>query len=261
MSDWNPALYARFGDERARPVADLLARVPLDAPRTVVDLGCGAGASTAPLLARWPGADVLGIDTSPAMLETARAAVPGARFARADVATWAPEAPVDLLFSNATLHWVPDHATLLPRLMGHLAPGGVLAVQVPDNLDEPSHALMREVAAEAPFAATLAQATAARATLPNFEETFDLLAPAAAHVEIWRTTYVHPLDGSEAIVDMVRSTGLKPFVDPLDTATRAAFLARYLAKVTAAYPKTAAGSVLFRFPRLFYVAVKRRDGR
>ena len=256
MVDWNPALYARFADERARPIADLLARVPLDTPKTVVDLGCGAGASTAPLVERWPDADVLGLDTSPAMLEKARAAVPGARFAEADVATWAPEAPVGLIFSNATLHWIPDHATLLPRLMGHLAPGGVLAVQVPNNLDEPSHALMREVAALPPFAEHLRDAAAARAELLPFEALHDALAPSAAHVEIWRTTYVHPLAGPEKIVEMVASTGLKPFLDPLDETPRAEFLARYGEKVAAAYPRTASGAVLFRFPRLFFVAVK-----
>lgn len=257
MSDWNPALYARFTDERARPVGDLLARVPLAAPKIVVDLGCGAGASTAPLVARWPQAQVLGLDTSPAMLEKARAAVPGAAFTLADVATWDPEAPVDLLFSNATLQWLPDHANLLPRLMGHLAPGGVLAVQMPDNLDEPSHALMRAVAAEPPFADLLRDAAEARAPLLSFEETYDALAPAAATIEIWRTTYVHPLAGPEAIVEMLSSTGLKPFVDPLEGAARTAFLAAYGAEVAAAYPPTRDGSVLFRFPRLFFVAVKR----
>lgn len=255
MSDWNPTLYARFADERARPVGDLLARVALDAPRTVVDLGCGAGASTAPLRDRWPNADILGIDTSPAMLEKARAGVPGARFALADVAAFTPEAPVDLLFSNATLQWLPDHATLLPRLMGLLAPGGVLAVQMPDNLDEPSHALMRDVAAEPPFAAILADASSARAPLLSFEATYDALAPRAAHVEIWRTTYVHPLAGPEKIVEMVSSTGLRPFVDPLDPAARADYIARYKAKVAAAYEPTVDGRVLFRFPRLFFVAV------
>lgn len=256
MADWNPTLYARFADERARPVADLLARVDLDAPKRIVDLGCGAGASTAPLLARWPDADVLGIDTSPAMLEEARAAVPGARFQSADVAAWTPDAPVDLLFSNATLQWLPDHATLLPRLLGLLAPGGVLAVQVPDNLDEPSHALMRAVAAEPPFAATLRDAAAARAALLPLERLHDALAPAAARLDIWRTTYVHPLPGAGAIVDMVRSTGLRPFLDPLDEADRARFLDRYTAAVAAAYPPTADGTVLFRFPRLFFVATR-----
>ena len=257
MSDWNPELYARFSDERARPVHDLLARVPLAAPDRIVDLGCGAGASTAPLVARWPRAQVLGIDTSPAMIEEARGKVPGARFEIADGAVWAPEAPVDLVFSNATLQWIPDHRALLPKLMSWLAPGGVLAVQMPDNLDEPSHALMREVAAEAPFAATLEQAAGARTKLLSYEETWDVLAPDAATVDIWRTTYVHPLMGAGKIVEMVRSTGLRPFLDPLDAELQAAFLARYTARVAAAYLATADGRVMFRFPRLFFVAVKR----
>lgn len=257
MSDWNPALYARFADERARPVHDLLARVPLAAPGRVVDLGCGAGASTAPLVARWPQAEVVGIDTSPAMIAEARAKVPGARFEIADGAVWAPPAPIDLVFSNATLQWIPDHRVLLPKLMSWLAPGGVLAVQMPDNLDEPSHALMRAVAAEAPFAAALEQAAGARTQLLSYEETWDVLAPLAATVDVWRTTYVHPLMGAAKIVEMVRSTGLRPFLDPLDAELQVAFLARYTARVAAAYPETADGRVMFRFPRLFFVAVKR----
>jgi trans-aconitate 2-methyltransferase len=257
MADWNPELYARFADERARPIVDLLARVPLAAPARIVDLGCGAGASTAPLVARWPQADVVGIDTSPAMIEEARGKVPGAHFEIADGAVWAPGAPVDLVFSNATLQWIPDHRMLLPKLMGWLAPGGVLAVQMPDTLDEPSHALMRAVAAEAPFAAALEQAAGARTPLLSYEETWDVLAPHAATVEIWRTTYVHPLQGAGQIVEMVRSTGLKPFVDPLDDGLRSEFLARYTARVAAAYPATADGRVMFRFPRRFIVAVKR----
>lgn len=257
QSDWNPELYARFADERLRPVLDLLARVPLDAPRTIVDLGCGAGASTKPLVARWPGAQVLGIDTSPAMIDEARAKVPGATFAIADVATWTPTPPVDLLFSNATLQWLPDHATLLPRLMALLAPGGVLAVQMPDNLDEPSHALMRTIAAEAPFAETLREAAGKRTKLPGFEATYDRLASRAARVEIWRTTYVHPLAGPDKIIEMLSSTGLRSFLDPLDADLRREFLARYGARLAEAYPACADGRVLFRFPRLFWVAIAR----
>ncbi len=257
MADWNPELYARFADERARPVHDLLARVPLASPERIVDLGCGAGASTAPLLARWPGCDVLGIDTSPAMIAEARAKVPGARYEIADGSTWTPEAPVDLVFSNATLQWIPDHPTLLPRLMGWLKPGGVLAVQMPDNLDEPSHASMRAVAAEEPFAERLEDAAGARTKLLGYEETWDVLAPQASAVDMWRTTYVHPLMGAAKIVEMVRSTGLKPFVDPLDEVTRADYLARYTARIAAAYPACHDGRVMFRFPRLFFVAVKR----
>jgi len=257
MADWQPELYARYGDERLQPVLDLLARVPLDRPARIVDLGCGAGASTAPLVARWPEAEVVGIDTSPAMITEARAKVSGARFEIADGAVWEPEAPVDLVISNATLQWIPDHRTLLPKLMAWLAPGGVLAVQMPDTLDEPSHALMREVAGDAPFAERLAEAAGARTTLLSYGELWDVLAPFSASIDTWRTTYVHPLAGAGKIVEMVRSTGLRPFLDPLDEEMRAAFLARYEARVAAAYPPTADGRVMFRFPRLFFVAVKR----
>jgi len=256
MSDWNPALYARFSSERDRPIADLLARVDLAAPRRVVDLGCGAGASTAPLLARFPDADVLGIDTSPAMLEKARERVPTARFEEADAATWTPDAPVDLIFSNAALQWLPDHATLLPRLMDLLAPGGVLAVQMPDNLDEPSHALMRAVARRPAFAEALAGAVESRTRISSIETTFDLLAPASTRVDIWRTTYVHPLADAGAIVEMISSTGLRPFLDALDETARPGFLDAYRAEIAAAYPPTRDGRVLFRFPRLFFVATR-----
>ncbi len=256
MSDWNPTLYARFSSERDRPIADLLARVDLAAPKRIVDLGCGAGASTAPLLARWPEARVLGIDTSPAMLEKARASLPAARFEEADAATWAPEVPVDLIFSNAALQWLPDHETLLPRLMGLLAPGGVLAVQMPDNLDEPSHALMRAVARRPAFAGPLAEVIGSRTRIGSFETIYDLLAPTSTRVDIWRTTYVHPLAGPDAIVEMISSTGLRPFLDALDETTRPAFLEAYRAEIAAAYPPTRDGRVLFRFPRLFFVATK-----
>lgn len=265
MADWNPALYARFSDERDRPIADLLARidfdapgrvVDLEAPRRIVDLGCGAGASTAPLVARWPQADVLGIDTSPAMLEKARGRVPGARFAEADAATWTPDEPVDLIFSNAALQWLSDHETLLPRLMAQLAPGGVLAVQMPDNQDEPSHARMRDVARRPAFAEALADVVDSRTRISSIEKTYDLLAPHAARVDVWRTTYVHPLAGPQAIVEMISSTGLRPFLDALDETARPVFLAEYEAEIAAAYPPAVDGRVLFRFPRLFFVAVR-----
>src|SRR5438128_1277621 len=147
MADWNPALYRRFEDERTRPARDLLARVPLASARLVYDLGCGPGNSTELLVQRYPGARVVGLDNSPAMLESARKRLPGVEFELADIATWQPGQPPDLIYSNATLQWVPDHAALIPRLLSLLAPGGVLAVQMPDNLQEASHRAMVEVAA------------------------------------------------------------------------------------------------------------------
>ncbi len=255
MSDWNPALYDRFADERERPSRELLARVPLSDPKIIVDLGCGSGLSTAPLVERYPNAHVLGIDTSPAMLEKARVAVKSAEFAIGDVATWTPDGPVDLLFANAVLQWVPDHPRLLPRLMSLLAPGGVLAVQVPDNLDEPSHRGMRQAAGMGPWEAKLAAADSARELLPSLVETYDLL-DGCRRIDLWTTTYQHVMDGHEAIVDWFRSTGLRPYLDPLDATEKAGFLDAYRERLAADYPVQHDGKVLLAFPRRFIVAVK-----
>ena len=257
MADWNPTLYRRFEDERTRPAAELLDRVPHDAPARVTDLGCGPGNSTELLVARWPQAEVAGLDTSPAMLEAAAARLPGCVFTRGDVATWQPAVPPDVVFANAVLQWVPDHATLLPRLAATLAPGGVLAVQMPDNLDEPSHVAMRDTASEAPFATHLSHAAAARTHLPKVDAYYDLLAP-GCDVDIWRTTYHHVMDDAAAIVDWVRATGLRPFLDGLPEALRPDFLASYTRRIEAAYPARADGRRLLAFPRLFIVATRRR---
>ncbi len=249
---WNPALYSRFEAERTRPARDLLAQVPLAAAATATDLGCGPGNSTELLAERYPAAAVAGVDSSPAMLDRARARLPACRFAEADIATWRPDTPQDLIFANAALQWVPDHAALVPRLASHLAPGGVLAVQVPDNRDEPSHRLMRDVASSGPWAARLAGAGERLGVLPAAAY-YDLLA-GGGDVTVWRTTYHHPMDSAGAIVDWVRSTGLQPFIAPLDEADRAAFLARYEAEIADAYAVRADGKRLLLFPRLFIVA-------
>lgn len=252
--DWNAAHYLKFEDERTRPARDLLAQIGRPDAGFVVDLGCGPGNSTEVLADRFPGADLLGIDTSPDMLASARTRLPGARFEQGDVATLTLERPADVMFANAVLQWVPDHAALLPRLMSQLAPGGVLAIQMPDNLDQPSHAAMRETAQAGPWASALAQAAGARTALPTVGGYYDILTPHAARVDIWHTIYQHPLDGHPAIVEWLKSTGLRPFLDPLDAASRADFLAAYQARLAAFYPVHANGKVLLAFPRLFLVA-------
>ncbi|MFT3987121.1 trans-aconitate 2-methyltransferase [Aestuariivirga sp.] len=251
-SDWNPGLYLKFGDERSRPARDLLAQAPLTNPRIIYDLGCGPGNSTELLARRFPEARITGVDNSPAMLKEARAALPAARFVEADLAHWMPEERPDLLFSNATFQWVPDHLKVLTRLMGTLAPEGVFAVQMPDNMGEPSHALMRETSKDGPWAEKLAKA--ARPPLPPVRDYYNALKPLAARVDIWRTAYNHPLKGAEGIVEMVSSTGLRPFLAPLTEAEQAAFRAQYTARIAKAYPPNVDGTVLLSFPRLFIVA-------
>lgn len=254
MTDWDAGQYLTFADERTRPAADLLARVPLTAPARVVDLGCGPGNSTALLAARFPEAAITGLDSSPAMLEEARRTLPAITFVEADLAAWEPDARPDLIFANAVLQWLPDHAALLPRLAGVLAPGGCLAVQMPDNLDEPSHRLMREVAQESPFREALADAAGARTTLGGFPDYDTWLSRAGCTVDLWRTTYVHPLQGHRGIVEWVRATGLRPFLAPLGPEQQSAYLARYEAALRGAYPAQEDGRVLLPFPRLFLVA-------
>ena len=258
MADWNPGLYTRFEDERTRPAADLLGRVALEAPRLAFDLGCGPGNSTELILRRFPQAEVVGLDTSEAMLDSARRRLPALRFATADATTWVPERAPDLIYANAVLQWVPDHPTLLPRLFGLLAPGGVLAVQMPDNLSEPSHCLMREVAADGPWAAAIGDpAVAGRlGRMLSPEGYYDALAPLAAEVDVWRTAYQHRMAGAQAIVDWVSATGLRSFVDPLSPDLKAGFLRRYEHLIDGAYPPRADGRRLLAFPRVFIVAKK-----
>ena len=257
MSDWNPALYSRFGDERTRPARELLARVSLsaDTTRIVHDLGCGPGNSTELLVARFPSATVIGTDNSQSMLESARKRLPTARFELSDIATWQPDTAPDLIYANAALQWVGDHETLLPKLFAMLAPGGVLAVQMPDNREESTHRLMREVASEPPWEHHIGPAASVRTKLLSLNTYYDLLAPHSAQIDVWRTAYQHPMDSAAAIVEWVSATGLRPFVDPLPLDLRATYLAEYERRIDAAYSVRSDGKRLLAFPRLFIVAV------
>jgi trans-aconitate 2-methyltransferase len=258
MLEWNPALYRRYEDERTRPAQELLARVPLPEAARVVDLGCGPGNSTELLANRFPQAQVVGTDNSEAMLASARERLPQARFELSDIATWAPQdqAP-DLIYANAALQWVPDHEQLIPRLFAALAPGGVLAIQMPDNREEPTHRLMRAVAVEAPWAEPIGDADRLRTLLLPLGGYYDLLAPAAARVDVWHTIYQHPMADAAAIVEWVRGTGLKPFVDRLPPDLQASYLAEYERRVDLAYPARTDGKRLLAFPRMFIVAQKK----
>lgn len=253
MAEWDPSQYLRFADERLRPALDLLLRVELGAPERIVDLGCGAGNVTAILKQRFPKADVLGIDGSAPMLDRARAAAPDCRFEQADLAAWQPAAPVDLIYSNAALHWLEGHEKLFPCLLSRLAPGGWLAVQMPAMHDAPLRALQYTVAAAGPWAERLEGVGSAPPIL-DAGGYWDLLRPRAAALDLWETTYLHALSGEDAIGEWASGSSLRPFLDALPAAERPAFRAAYAAAVRPHYPRRADGTTLLPFRRLFICA-------
>ncbi|HCI8485444.1 TPA: trans-aconitate 2-methyltransferase [Klebsiella pneumoniae] len=250
MADWKPSLYLQFDAERTRPAADLLSRIAHLQVEHAVDLGCGPGNSTRLLRAAWPLATIVGIDNSPAMLVQAAQALPDCEFIDADIARWRPAQPPDVIYANASLQWLTDHETLFPHLVNQLADNGTLAVQMPDNWQEPSHTLMRQVASE------MGLPDRGRQPLLPPAAWYDLLSRQGCEVDIWRTTYFHPLASHQAIVDWLQGTGLRPYLAGLDEQAGSAFLTRYLALLAAHYPLQCNGKVLLRFPRLFIVARK-----
>ena len=250
---WDPSLYSAFAAPRLRPALDLLARIRHDAPAHVVDLGCGTGNVTRLLAARWPTATVLGVDASAEMLAAAAAEPSAIRWERADAAAWSPRQPVDVLFSNAALQWLGDHPALFARLAGLIAPGGVLAVQMPHNHYAASHTVMAEAAAAGPWAEVL-RPLAGRFPVAEPAAYYDLLAPLARNLDIWETEYLHVLEGDEPVVKWTMGTALRPLLDALDDPWRGRFLAEYAARIAIAYPRRADGRTLLPFRRIFMVA-------
>jgi trans-aconitate 2-methyltransferase len=255
-ASWDPSQYLRFSNERLRPALDLLAQVPLRTAARVVDLGCGAGNVTAILQQRFPTADVLGVDGSDQMLAKARAAAPDCRFQQGDFSTWTPAQAPDLIYSNAALHWVSGHETLFPRLVSVVAPGGVLAVQMPAMHNEPLRRLQNEVAAAGPWAAHLGEAGYARGLLPTGEY-YDLVRPLVSSLDMWETTYIHVLTGEDAVVEWASGSSLRPFLDKLPPDPRAAFRAAYAEALRQHYPRRSDGTTLLPFRRLFILARRR----
>jgi trans-aconitate 2-methyltransferase len=256
MADWSARQYLKFEDERTRPARDLLAQVPLTSPGQAFDLGCGPGNSTELLVERFPKAEVTGIDSSAEMIAAARKRLPQCRFIEADLAAWIPTRESELLFSNAVFHWVPDHLAVLQRLCDRLAKGGVIAVQMPDNINEPVHTLAAATARDGAWAERLASANEIRETIPEPGRYYEALKPKTSRIDIWHTIYNHPLDGAEGVVAWNRSTGLRPYLNLLEKHEQEAFLRQYTARIAEAYPPRGDGKVLLRFPRLFVVAVK-----
>ncbi len=254
MSRWDADLYLRFAEERTQPAIDLLSRIGLASPHRIIDLGCGPGNSTALLRERWPQAEITGLDRSPEMIAAARKAYCAGRWIVGDISTWSDAAPFDVIFSNAALQWVPEHAALLPRLLSMVAAGGVLAVQMPRHFRSPVHQLMLDISCRPEWSERLAAArTAIHVEPPAFY--YDLLAPRAARVDLWETEYLHVMESPAAILAWIRGTGLRPYLEALaDDTERGRFEELLLAGLETAYSRRPDGRVLFPFNRLFVIA-------
>ncbi len=255
---WDPSQYLRFAGPRFQPGVDLIRRIPEVEARYVVDLGCGTGDLTALLAARFPSARVVGLDNSPEMLAKARASHPELSFSEADAETWAPEVTPDVLFSNATLQWVPDHARLLPRLLACVAEDGVFAVQMPRNFDQPSHTLIREVARDLGVLERLSLRQ--EPVLPPASY-YDLLSTHARSLDIWETEYLHALEGEDPVLEWTKGTALLPVFEALSGQEREAFVSEYRRRLANAYPPRSDGRTLFPFRRVFIVATSPCPGR
>ena len=258
MTVWDPTTYLEFADERSRPFIDLLSRVKVADPRVVVDLGCGPGQLTASLVTRWPEAHILGLDSSPEMIrQAAKWAAPRLSFKLLDLRDWQPETPVDVIISNATLQWVSQHRELLPTLISALNPEGWLAFQVPGNFDEPSHRLLRQLAADPRYAPELTEVD-----WPSSADAaayLDDLAELRCSVDGWETTYLHVLSGPNPVFRWISGTGARPVLQALTNDHRAQFIAEYQELLNEAYPARPYGTVL-PFRRIFIVA-RRGEGR
>ncbi len=255
MNTWNPTQYLRFGNQRLRPALDLLARVPLDAPRNVYDLGCGPGTATVHIKARWPEASITGVDGSIPMLDRAREEYPDINWQHGDLREWQPSTTPDLLYSNAALHWLGEHDKLFPRLANLLTEGGVLAVQMPRNFGEPSHTTIFDTIRAHGWRERL---------LPLLNETptqppafyYDLLRPMFSNLDVWETQYYQAMEGDRPVVEFTKGSFLRPILDTLSEEEASAFLNEYSERVGPSYPRRADGTTLLPFRRLFLIATK-----
>jgi trans-aconitate 2-methyltransferase len=257
MPTWNPELYLLFEEDRTVPVRDLAARVPIEHMNTIIDLGCGPGNSTAVLAERWPDASILGLDNSAEMLEHARGRYPRQRWVHGGISEWAASAneQYDLVFSNAALQWIGDHASLYPALFAHVAPGGKFAVQVPHNWDEPFHRILCDLECSSAWRPRLPSTGIRRKAGHDAGFYYDLLAPAARSTRIWETTYNVVMPGADSIVEWLKGTALRPFFDALaDETDRKSFVDDFTCALRQAYRPRPDGNVLFPFRRLFLMA-------
>mgnify|MGYP002538544036 FL=1 len=254
MPDWDSAQYLKFGSQRTQPARDLAARLPAGNPREVLDVGCGPGNSTEVLAKRYPGARILGIDSSPEMVAAASHSHPDLEFRLCDAGRQLAQLDrqFDVVFSNACIQWIPDHPMLLRNLLGLLKKDGVLAVQVPMNHQEPVHRVIGEITARERWNKRIGKARIFHQLTP--EGYFDLLAKLSPVFDIWQTTYFHRMRSHEDILEWYRGTGLRPYLAQLSDEERPDFEREILTELRRTYPKQENGEIIFRFPRLFFIA-------
>lgn len=255
MNDWKPDQYLQYASERTQPSMDLVSRIPLSKPESVIDIGCGPGNSTQVLKARWPESRICGLDNSPAMIEKAKADYPAQEWILGDAASL-EEVSYDLVFSNATLQWIPDHRKLLPELMRRVNPGGALAVQIPLFAGMPAAQALHN-AAESLLGREQAERAGSAIHHESPEFYYDVLSTCSERVELWVTDYYHVLPSAEAVVDFIRSTGMRPYLELFsDAPGKEEFERRVLADCRKNYGTRADGRVLFPFRRLFFIAFR-----
>lgn len=258
-TDWDAKAYQQFSRLRQRPVNELLDRIELQNPQRIYDLGCGTGIATQLLAKRWPRAHLQGIDSSAQMLDEARRLPIRALWKHCDLLDWQPEQPADLLFAAAVLHFLDDHETLLPRLLGYLNPGGCLAAHMPDWRDALWYRLMLQTLEDAgpggaPLGTPELRRRMAARPLLTLEDYYRLLAPMTASLDIWETEQLQVVDGKSPVYDWIKVSALRPVMQALDSAQQARFIYHYLMRVQAHYPQEADGHTLFAFKRIFIVA-------
>ncbi len=257
MANWNPEHYLKYGQQRTRAAADLADRVPLQSPTTIVDLGCGPGNSTHILRSRWPDAEITGVDSSEEMLLQARQSSPDLTWIQADATSWTPDQPVDLVYSNAALQWIPRHAILIRHLLSYVASDGVLAFQIPSSTFAQIRTLIHEVSRFPAWDAVM-QAPRSALTMESPSFYYDLLAADTRSLDIWETEYMHVLDSQDAVVDWMAGTGLRPFLAALNSdSERTTFLTELRHRVHDAYEQRTDGRVLFPFRRTFVIACRK----
>lgn len=258
MSDWNPELYLKFEKERTQPARDLISRIRKEDPSSILDIGCGPGNSTAELRKRWSNARIIGLDSSEAMLESAKKDYPGFEWILYDASRDLSHlGKFDIIFSNAVIQWLPDHKSLLKKYFGMLNEGGVLAVQVPNTTFMPINIAVRAAAKEERWREYFKDM---RNDL-HFEEIsyyYDILSPVTDYVDLWETHYCHIVSGHEAIVEMYKPTGMKPYLSKLNEDEQERFASDVLEKIKKEYTIQKDGRVLFPFRRIFFTAYSKQ---